>query len=261
MSKLFSDAENVLFRARDVIKRIKELRGRLKSLLRRYAELRRMLRHGELDKETYEKLSIEVVDDMCNVFEKYISCRDDAKRILVDLRVVHTKFQMFLKDFDSGKVVPESEWRASPSRLRILQEISSLKKHIDLITKILNEVNVEDEVIVLNTYLDRGLTPDKRKTVESFFKDLYDVWSSRKIALLRKMESLKSKIESIDDKLREHEIRFAIGEYDQLQFNSIRIKLESQRSELTDEIARIQDEISRVDTAFYNCMRILGGAK
>jgi len=166
--------------------------------------------------------------------------------------------------------VVESDYRSKTAHRRMVDSLS-LQHWEELVSKIdavLSSLGVEKEAAIIHQYLallkegasTGGAHPGSKEALAMFQKRLLSVsdgWTSMRRAKVERMVDLRLQASEMEDRIKEVEARFSVGELSQTTFEYELNGLKGSLKKLKDEISDIRSQIDDVDMKIFRASELL----
>jgi len=230
-------------------------------------ELTKMLKSSEISEETYKLLMGELGDQLS------ISVKEIYKlRKALELDRAKAKLEW------AKEKIGMNSARANPPEMRIIYEDEYGRRFspsykweeiISKIDKVLSSLTIMEEVSILEQYLSfikdfveggrssEAKLKEGKELCERRLNLISDEWSSIRRSKMDEMMNLDIKASEIEDKIKEMEVRFAVGEIDQNTYESSMGALQRSLKNVKKEISDIRNTIDNVDMKIFRCQELV----
>jgi len=226
-------------------------------------ELERMVRSGEVAKSTYDMIAAELGEIMTSSLESLFKLKEDLEmmRVRAKLEWVREKAEIGEARMIDKKAVGEQHVYSSVSRWEGL---------ISDIDKALSSLTIDEEISFLERYLSltQGGNPSKerseaiergRELCGKRLEAIRKTWSSIRREKIEQLMRLEHESSQLKEKIREAEVRFEIGYYDENAFEAIISGLKADLQKAERQISDIRDYVDEMDRKVFRCLEILEG--
>jgi len=253
----------------DVNKKIKDFQRYVDSVKEaslKLEELTKMLKSGEITEETYKLLMRELGSQLSVSIEGIFKLREalELDRAKAKLEWAKEKIRMdSLEIPENLNHMYEDDFSRRYSPLYRWEEITSK------IDKVLSSLTIAEEVSILEQYLSLIKDSlDGDASSEAGFKEgkelcerrlnlILEKWSSLRRSKMDELINLDLKASEIEERIKEIEVRFAVGEIDRSAYESNISVLQGSLKNLKKEISEIRSLIDSVDMKIFRCQELL----
>jgi hypothetical protein len=239
-----ADRPDLLNQFRKCVVEIEEMIGRLQDLAR-------LVRSGEISKETAEPLKEDNMRSLLGHAERFFTLEDgiESERAKVKLELERSRRDM--EKFGGD---------ANTERVRILEA------KIEEIDNAFKSVNLQVELMTVKYYLmflssakSRGeMTAaefDKQRDVYRRFLDsVAERWAYQKNELGKHVSGLEPEQESMSSQLKELWVRHTVGEISPPDYNARKAQLEERLQSIEASIEKVRKYIDAVDSRVFECL-------
>lgn len=245
------ETEKVVEEARSTLKQLNDLQYELRDYERRRGEILRMYSTGQVSKEVYEGLMNELRQKMLPIVKKYFEAKGGLRELESKLRLLVTRLSVEAKASES------SPYRASFERdQRIRQVLNRVGGTLEDVQNSLKSVDVERELRMLDVLLD-ALPKEEVNVWRQAINEVVESWSRIRFSYAGRIEEIERRIETLNDMLRELEIRFAVGEFERADYEARRSSTEKEMSELQSQLEGLQEKLEDLDLIAARCREFL----
>lgn len=234
----------------DLLSQFKKCVGEIEEMIERLQTLARLVRSGEISKETAEPLKDEYMRGLLGHAERFFTLEDgiegDRAKIKLELDRGRKDMDKFGGNYNAERV-------------------RNLEGRLDVIENAFRSVNLQVELMTVKYYL-MFLSSAKSRgemTVEEFDKqrDVYrrfldsvaERWAYQKNELGKQSSGLEPEQESISSQLKELQVRYLVGEILQGDFNAKKVQLEERLQSIDASIEKVRRYIDGVDSRVIEC--------
>ncbi|RLE65512.1 MAG: hypothetical protein DRJ47_04895 [Thermoprotei archaeon] len=243
--------------AEDILRKINDILSEMNSIFRRVKESERFSKRGGLDEATFKALRDEALREACTCFLKYLDFLEEAKVALQDLKVVHAKAMLQLDEARKGRSIGAER---SDYYTILRGRLKEIAETIESLNKVIKGLNSELFLFLLESYVEKALELnglDKASRVMELAREFGDKWSDERLRIESELSSLDSRIEELNEKLREIEVRFALGEYDKSTFEEKRLAVERELEKIVNERDAKERMLEERDARFLRALEKL----
>jgi len=249
------DGEELIRKARETLREFEDLTFELRDYEKKRGEIGRMYSTGQIGREVYDKLMMELRAKTLPLVEKYFRLKTSLIELLGQLKVALTRLQV------------ESRTRRLPigSMLERGQYVKQLMDRVggavESVERALKTIKVERELRLLETVLDE--LHDNRRMIEEWrgaIKSTLDKWSNERFSYASRIEELEKRMDELQDSLRELEVRYMVGEYDRVDYESRRAGIEREMGDIQAQLEDIQARLEDLDLIAARCRELMGEA-
>ncbi|MCS7104173.1 MAG: hypothetical protein NZ954_01225 [Thermofilaceae archaeon] len=245
------ETEKVVEEARSTLKQLNDLQYELRDYERRRGEILRMYSTGQVSREVYEGLMNELRQKMLPIVKKYFEAKGGLRELESKLRLLVTRLSVEAKASES------SLYRASFERdQRIRQVLNRVGGALEDVQNSLKSVDVERELRMLDVLLD-ALPREEVNVWRQAINEVVESWSRIRFSYAGRIEEIERRIETLNDMLRELEIRFAVGEFERVDYEARRSSTEKEMSELQSQLEGLQEKLEDLDLIAARCREFL----
>jgi len=147
---------------------------------------------------------------------------------------------------------------------KIYAPINELEEIISKIDVALAHLTIEEELSIIEQYLflvKKAHTYLSANDIERFWKicwwrlnSISKIWSSTRDDIVKQIADLKKEILQVKQKIKEVEIRFAVGEFDRNTFENAINRLQSSLKTLEEKSSMMQNYLHRMDEKLFKCL-------
>jgi len=274
-SRVKDDVDSCLEDFQNCMKRVGDATLRLE-------ELAKLFKSGEITQASYELL-------LSDLGERLFLSVQEAFRLRESLELARARAKMEgakmtasfparsheteatdLKYVRGFRDVVESDyWSEAGSGKTVsplgLQQWEGLVSKID---SVLSSLSVEKEAAIIHQYLallkgepsTGAAHPESKEALAMFQKRLLSVsdkWTSMKRSKVERIMDLRLQASEMEDRIKEVEARFSVGELSQTTFEYELNSLKGSLKKLKDEISDIRSQIDDVDTKIFRASDLL----
>jgi len=254
MSGERSEWEEVVQSAREKLRRFEDLLLDLRDYEKRQLEIERMFTTGQIDRGVYGELMMELKSKMLPLVEEYFKLKTTLVELASRLRVILTRLQVE----DKTRQLPAgSMLEKGPYVKQLMDRIGSTLESIE---NSLNSVKVEKELRLLDTVIDElqkneALLAEWRSTVSS----ILERWAKERFNYASSIEDLERRAEELQEALKEVEVRFMVGEFDRVEYETKRAAMEREIGEVQSRLEEMQLKLEDLDLVAARCRSLVGG--
>ena len=234
----------------DLLNQFKKCVGEIEELIERLQTLARLVRSGEISKETAEPMKDEYMRGLLGHAERFFTLEDaiegERAKIKLELERGRREMDKFGGDYNA-------------------ERIRNLEGKIEEIDNAFRSVNLQVELMTVKYYLmflssakSRGeMTAEEfdkeRDVYRRFLDSVAERWAYQKNELGKQSSGLEPEQESISNKLKELQVRFLVGEVPQGDYNAKRAQLEERLRSIEASIEKVRKYIDGVDSRVIEC--------
>jgi hypothetical protein len=225
------------------VQEIEETMGRLQDLAR-------LVRSGEISKETAEPMKSDYMQRLFGHAERFFKLEDALEGERARIRIELEKYKRETDRYGGGE-------RAD--------QVSKLERRLGSIDDVFRSVNLQVElmtaryyIMFLNSAMQKGEMKkedfDRQRELSKHFLDsVAERWTYQKKELTSSISGLEPERDEINAELDELRVRYLVGEISQSDYNSRRSKLEDRLKSIDGNIERFTKYIDAVDTRVFEC--------
>jgi len=238
-----AEQTELLNQFRKCVDEIEEMIGRLQDLAR-------LVRSGEISKETAEPLKDEYMRGLLGHAERFFTLEDgiegERAKIKLELERGRRDMDKFGGDYNTERV-------------------RNLEAKIEEIENAFKSVNLQVELMTVKYYLmflssaklrgemTAGEFDKQRDVYRRFLDSVAERWAYQKNELGKQTSGLEPEQESISSQLRELHVRYSVGEIPQADYNSKKAKLGERLQNIEASIEKVRRYIDGVDSRVIEC--------
>ena len=224
-------------------------------------ELENMLRSGEITKNTYDVIRAELGERMASSLEEIFKLKES-----LELAKAKAKLEWMKKkaEMRSAGIMEEhvhtEQYGYSPA--------SRWEKLISSIDEALSSLTMDEEISFLEQYLSmtKEGNPSKerleaieraRELCRKRLESIRENWNSTRREKIEKMIRLEHEASQLKEQIRETEVRFAIGYYDENAFEARMSDLKATLQRVEREISKIREYVDEMDRKVFRCSELL----
>lgn len=250
MSELES-GEKLVEEARAALRQLGDLQYELRDYERRRGEILRMYSTGQISREVFDSLMGELRQKMLPLVRKYFELKAKLRELEAQLRIVVTRLSVEAKASES------SVYRASFERdQRVRQMLSRVGSSLEDVQNALKSADVERELRMLDVLLD-VLPKEEVEAWRQAIGEVVEGWAKARFSYAGRIEELERRIETLNDSLKELEVRFSVGEFDRGEYEIRRSAIEREIGELQAQLEELQEKLEDLDLIAARCREFL----
>jgi chromosome segregation ATPase len=245
------ESEKLVEEARNVLRQMSDLQYELRDYEKRRSEILRMYSTGQVSREVFEGLMGELRQKMYPLVRKYFELKAKLRDLESQLRLVVTRLSVEAKTSES------SVYRASFERdQRVRQALSRVGSALEDVQRELKNADVERELRMLDVLLD-ALPREEADVWKQALGEVVEAWSRARFSYAGRIEEIERRIESLNDSLKELEVRFAVGEFERGEYEVRRSAIEREMGELQAQLEALQEKLEDLDLIAARCREYL----
>ncbi|MCS7119983.1 MAG: hypothetical protein NZ952_02100 [Candidatus Bathyarchaeota archaeon] len=259
LRQLEKEAEEYLKQFESSIKHVKQTNTSLE-------ELGKMFRSGEITENAYRLLRDELTQDLSLSVENIFHLRD-----ALELTKARAKIGLIREKSERKTVQQEQSSRigsAQPYQVAYSPDMQRWEGIINRIESVLSSMSIEEETSIIENYLSllKNKTPawanseENRRTVSLLQQRLASIlekWTEIRRNKIEQIMNLEIEASKLRDEIKELEVRFAVGELEEVVFESRISTLKGNLRNTEQEIANIRKFIDDMDTKVFRCSDLL----
>lgn len=224
-------------------------------------ELESMFRSEEITENAYEAIAAELGERMTSSLEEIFKLKESLElaRTRAKLERAREKSEM-----ESMGII-EEQVHGGPY---VYSPTSRWEKLISDIDEALSSLTIDEEISFLERYLSltKGGNPSKerlaaiergRELCRKRLESIRGTWSSTRREKIEQMMRLEREASQLKEQIREIEVRFAIGYYDEGAFEVRMSDLKANLQKVEREISKLRDYIDEMDRKVFRCSELL----
>jgi len=227
-------------------------------------ELEKMLRSGEITENTYDVIAAELGERIVSSLEEIFKLKGSLElaRTRAKLEWAKEKAEM-----TSAGIMEERALTASPEPFGY-SPLQRWEKLISSIDEALSSLTIDEEISFLERYLSltKEGNPSKerleaigraRELCRKRLVSIRETWNSTRREKIEQMISLEHEASQLKEQIREAEVRFAIGYYDEAAFEARISDLKANLQKVEREISKLKDYLDEMDRKVFRCSELL----
>ncbi len=251
----------------NVMKDFRSYIDEIKEVSMKIDELSKMFKRGEITGSVYQSIMKELSNSLSFLVDRIFNLREILETAKAKAKLEWTKERIRMKAVESDlylkMVKGESHVKRVSSPIHRWEEI------ISRIDRALSYLTIEDEVTILSHYLSSvkwsdGATSggsDGIERAKSLCKQrmnmITDRWSSIRRNKIEEVINLEFKASQIKEKIKEVEVRFAVGEFNQSIYEYKISNLKGTLKKIEEKISNLRRYINDVDMKIFRCLELL----
>lgn len=243
----------MLDEARSVLRQFGDLQYELRDYEKRRGEVLRMYSTGQVSREVFDSLMGELKQRMLPLVRRYFELKGKLRELESQLRLLLTRLSVEAKASES------SPYRASFERdQRLRATLSRVGGALEEVQGVLKNVDVERELRMLDVLLD-VLPEGEVEAWRQAIGEVLEGWSRARFTYAGRIEELERRVESLNETLRELEVRFAVGEFERSDYEVRRSAIEREVGELQTQLEELQERLEDLDLIAARCKERMSG--
>jgi len=224
-------------------------------------ELENMLKSEEITESTYDVITAELGERMTSSLEEIFKLKEG-----LELARTRAKLEWAKEKSEMGSAgIMEEHARTEQY---VYSPASRWEKLISDIDEALSSLTMDEEISFLERYLsltkDGNPSKGRLETIErgrelcrKRLESIRGTWSSTRREKVEQMISLEHEASQLKEEIREIEIRFAIGYYDEAAFEARMSDLKANLQRVEREISKLRDYVDEMDRKVFRCSELL----
>jgi len=239
----------------------------IKETTLKLEELTKMFKSGEIPENVYRLVMDELGAHLSMSVEEVFKLRGTLELARARAKLEWAKEKIGLKELEN----PDSQSLLKEDAYLRHELYSPLYKWEDIISKIdaaLSSLTIEEEALIIEQYLsllkerlsakagseeiERGMAVCQQR-----LNSISEKWASIRRDKIEQVMNLELKASQIRDEVKEADVRFAVGEFNQSMYEYRMSAMQVSLSESEKEISNIRNYIDDMDMKIFRCSELL----
>jgi len=222
-------------------------------------ELERMHRSGEVAENIYNAIKAELTERMTTSFEEFFKLKESLELIKARAKIAYVK--------EKAKIDEQNLVTVPTEEIYIYSAPYGWEKIISNIDQALSSLTIEEEISFLERYL--SFTKEGNPSGETFrtgrelcrkrLESIQESWNLTRREKIERLIALEREVSQLKEKIKETEVRFAIGYYDEASFETQMSSLKADLQRAEGEISDLRKYIDEMDRRLFRCSELLKG--
>lgn len=250
------------------IKAFKSHVENVKEVSLRLEELGKMLKSGELSENVYRMIMDELGDQLSISVEEIFRLREVLEITKAKAKLEWAKEKVGFTEPETKGVYMLFEREDYTRNLAGATISSRWESMISKIDSALSTLTIEEELSIIKQYLsliesrfsprvDSAKIERAKMVCEQRLSRISEKWASIRRDKLERVINLELKASQIKEKIKEIEVRYAVGELDQGTYEYTMSDLRASLNRVQKTISELRKSINNMDTKMFRCSELL----
>ena len=235
-------------------------------------ELKKMLKSGEIPKSAYNIILEELGTQLSISIEEIYRLRETLELAKAKAKLEWAKEKIGIKEFEESiltKLKDDAYLRHDAYLKRELYApLYKWKELIERIDSVLSSLTVDEEISIIEQYLyliKEGASIiggseeiERAKSVcQKRLDSISKRWTTIRSQKMEEVMDLELKASRIKNEIKEVEVRFAVGELEQSEYDYRISTLRGALNRVEKEMSEIRNYIEDIDTRIFRCSELM----
>ncbi|MEM3041781.1 MAG: hypothetical protein QXG97_07160 [Nitrososphaerota archaeon] len=250
----------------DEIKAFQSRVKEMKETSMRLDELAKMLKSGDISENVYRLIMSELGSQLSTSVEEIFRLREMLEVAKAKAKLEWAKEKIGMRETETQQ--PQEPTRNIYVRRDVYSPLSRWEEIANRIDAALSSLTVEEEASIIEQYLslvkerlsvnagseqiERGVELCRER-----MKPLSEKWASLRRSKIESIMNLELEASRLRDDLKELEVRFSVGELDQIGYEYRMSDLQASLKKVEKEIAETRKFVDDMDMKIFRCSELL----
>ena len=234
----------------------------------RLEELAKIFGSGEISESAYNLIMNELGGQLSRSVEEIFRSSGILELARARAKLEWAREKIGVKEFESEDVHSILQYDDYvKGHLDLINPVSRWEEIVSRIDEALSSLTIEQEASIIERYLSFAkekfsaeVGSEETKRVKAICQNrlgsISEGWASTRRDKIGQAGNLELKASQIRDDIKEVDVRFAVGEVDQRDFEYKMSGLQASLKRVTEEISEIRDYINDMDMKIFRCSEL-----